>query len=404
MAQGGGADGGFAGATLTVLFRARIPILLLLALLAPGAVAWPRPHPPLGSEIQALIALAILAAVIYLHSRHAGLAALSLIAPAPGFLAAGLLLPQDNDILSLWLAYLPGFFLAGFLAAEIARRAAEGASGLAAARQTLGNLAPAMLCALAAACAPALLQATGPSLAAMSVGAGLCALIAVPLAASLLPFGENFAMRANRLRERRERGLAYLVPATQPRWGWSLSGITVVFVVLGFFGAAPPGDRPSVALCAAVLVAVAAVFLATRDWRRSLAALLAFLPALFLALWVLARMQHDAAAWRYFVQALGIAVIPVVLVSARAARFARGGEEVAVASTRALEQDGAAVLFIAAAAALSHTAFARLQDFPAAVAILLGGSSALVLTPAFAAALESVFPRRAVIEARYRLG
>jgi hypothetical protein len=396
MGQGG-------SAALNGFFRARIAILALTVLLALGAAAGClRAHPPNGQMIGPLIAAAILAVLSLVQLRHAALVALALAAPLPGLLGAMLLLPTDGDTLSLWLAYLPAFFLAGFFVAETATRAAEGEASETAARNTMTRLAPAALCALAAACAPALFLAPGAMFAAMLAGA--CALIVVPLGASLLSFGEDFAARANRLRERRERSLAHLAQATQPRWGWSLSGIAIVLAALGFFGAAPLANRVSLTWLAAIFVSIAAVFLATRDWRRSLAALLAFVPALFLALWVFARVPPDAAAWRHLLQALGIGFIPVVLISARAARYARDGEDVAVASMRALERDGAALLFAAAACALSLVPFHRLQEIPAALGIFLAAPSALVFAPAFGAALENLFPRRAVIAARYRVG
>lgn len=397
---------GEGGVALKLFFRARIVLLTLLILLAMGSAGlWLRSRPGLTADWP--LAAAILVALSFLHLRQAGLAALTLVAPLPAFLAMAVLLPVDGDRVSLWLAFLPGFVLAGFFAARIARRAAEGATAKIAAGQAMKELSPAALCALVAACAPVLIVAPGATLAAVLASAGFCALIAAPLAASWFPFGENFLARANQVRERRERGLAYLTPVALPRWGWSLSGIAIVLAVLGFFGAAPlalPIHTSPIGY-AAILIAVAAVFLATRDWRRSLAALLALLPALFLALWVFARVTHDPPAWRHLLQAMGIGFMPVVLVAARAAHFARGsGEDFAVASIRALEEDAAAVLFTLAAAALSLVAFHRLQDLPAAIGILLGAPCALVFAPGFAAALESMFPRRAVIEARYRVG
>jgi hypothetical protein len=400
MAQGGDADGGFAGATLNVFFRGRILILSLLVVLALGAAGfWLRSHPIGRVPIDWFVAIAILAGLSFLHLRHAGLAALTLAAPLLAFLA--LLLCADSDAFSLWLACLPGFVLASFFAARIARRAAEGMSGKNAARQASKELTPAALFALAAACAPTL-----PLAVAIASGvAGIYALIAVPLAASLLPFGEEYAARANRLRERRDRGLDYLVPAAQPRWGWSLSGIAIVLAALGFFGARPLGGATDpIWWGAAILAALAALCLATRDWRRALAAFLAFLPAPLLAHWIFAHAPPDATAWRHLLQALGIGFMPVVLVSAQAARFARDGEEAAVASVRALERDAAAVLFTMAAAALSLLAFGDLRDAAAAIAIFLGAPGALVFAPAFAAVLEGIFPRRATIEARYRVG
>jgi len=400
MEQG---DGG--GAALKFFFRARIAILALLIFLAFAAAGlWLRSRPGLTADWP--FAAAILVALSFLHLRHAGLAALTLVAPLPAFLAMAVLLPVDGDRVSLWLAFLPGFVLASFFAARIARRAAEGATAKISAGQAMKELAPAALCALMAACAPMLVVAPGATLAAALASAGFCALIATPLAASWFPFGENFLARANQVRERRERGLAYLFPAARPRWGWSLSGVALVLAALGFFGAAPLvfPIRTSPIGYAAILIAVAAVFLATRDWRRALAALLAFLPVLFLALWAFVCVPHDPPAWNHLLPALGIGFMPVVFVAARAARFARDGEDAAVASIRTQERDGAAVLFVLLAGALSLVAFHRLQDVPAALAVLLGAPGALIFAPAFAAALESMFPRRATIAARYRVG
>jgi hypothetical protein len=397
------------GTVLNGFFRARFAIPILAALLALGAAGlWLRP-PHLHLEIETAVVLAILAAFSYLHLRHAFLTLSTLVAPAIGLLGSGLLTSPGVNFPSLLLAYLPGFIVAVFLAAAMVRQTAGGEAASGAARDAVIELAPAALCALVVAIVmPAFVVSVSPVRALQAalpgIGAGLCALIAVPLGALLLPYGEDFVARANRLRESRQRLLAHLVAVTQPRWGWSLSGIAIVFAVLGLFGAKGTPIHANVAWPAAILVAFGATYAATRDWRRAVAALLAFLPAISLTLWVLARLPLHSGpdGWRNPAQALGIAFIPVMLVSARAAQFARGGENGPIASARALEQDGAAIAFAALAGALSLLAMGE-AGIPAALGIFLGGASALVFAPAFSAAVGSLLPRRAEIEARYRV-
>lgn len=401
------------GAGANAIFRARIAIILIVVLLGCGAVAGGLQlgvAPAAGLLPGGALALIALAGVSYVHLRHAGLSALAIVAPLPGFLCALLLaaavFPRGDAAVGAACAYLAGYFLANVLAAEIVARAAEGDA--AAAQRTMADLAPAALGALVlAACADALIHPRFASWAAMleTAGSVLSALIALPLAASFLRFGEDFIALANRLRERRERALARLAPVAAPRWGWSLSGVAVIIVVLGIFGivqsnlAWPAMARDGLIWLAPVPFATIAALAAMRDWRRGLAAALALFPAAALALWLSSRIGLGSN----LTQAAGLGLMPIYLISARAASFVRGGDPAAVASMRALTRHGAAISFGAIASALGLLLFYRQGGIVPAAAILLGGVGALVFAPAFAIVIEDIFPRRATIEARYRV-
>ena len=98
------------------------------------------------------------------------------------------------------------------------------------------------------------------------------ALVLVPFASSVMPFGEGFFVVANRVREQRERLLRVATLVIEPRWAMSLSGIVLVFATLGWFGSAPYLMRsamlsqPALWGASALLIFLAALSLG-RDWR-----------------------------------------------------------------------------------------------------------------------------------------
>jgi hypothetical protein len=393
------------GAGANAVFRARIGILSILALL--GAAASFRLAFLFHRLPELALVVVCLAAISYAQLRHAGLTALVIAAPLPGVLGASLasvlIFPGSHRTAFPLVAYLAGFFVADTLAAEIALRVGEGSPPPAASQGAQAQLMPAVLGALALA---VLFAARNPlAWSAATAGAGLCAWIALPLAASFLPFGEDYIARINRLRERREHWLDYLAPFAYPRWGWSLSGVAVILCVLGYFEAAravpawPQVSRADLIWLGSILTLLAGAVLAIRDWRRALAALLACLPAAFLALWLLAGSRAWSAGW----PALGLGAMAVYFISARTASFVQAGEPASVASLRALTRHGAAILFAAAACALPLALFDRMTGIAPAAAVLLGAFNALVFAPAFSIVIEGLFPRRATIEARYRV-
>lgn len=388
------------------MFRARIAILGIAAALAASAEVF-FPHTlPMRSTIAIGIALVAAFAISLIHLRHAGLAVLVAVAPIPGFLIAA----AAGIPLSPVLSYLPGYACAVFLADEIAQRVAAGIERPA--QDALRGLGLTGCVAIVAAAIPmaAILpfSKSSDTVAALltTIGAGFSALLLVPLAASLLPFGENFITRANRLREWRERMLEHLA-ITQPRWSMSVAGIAIVFAVLGFFGAESLRIAINAQLqiavgAAAALPVFAAAFIATRDWRRALSVPLALIIPASIALWGLARIHVplDLQSLLWSARMLGLASVPIIFIAAEASRYLSDD-----AASLALQRKGAAVIFIFFLAALG--AIAQWDNAAMIVVqivvLFFGGAAALLFQPAFAAALEALLPSKAALEARYRV-
>jgi hypothetical protein len=244
--------------------------------------------------------------------------------------------------------------------------------------------------------------------------AGLSALIVLPLASALLTFGEDAIARLNRLRERGERVFETMAPLAEPRWGWSVSGIVVVFFALAFFGAKTLEVTPAIAHSAMQIpvaaVAIAAVLaagaVASRDWRRAIGVLCAVGLADAVGAWGYARagVALTGLTWLALLQLLGVAGVLVLLV-ANAAR-ARPGEDTSAASARALTSKAGAVVAASASAIailLPLSVGLRGEAIALAVAMLFAGLGAILFQPAVTIAVESLIPRRSTIAARYRV-
>jgi hypothetical protein len=365
----------------------------------------------------ALVAMLGLSSVIaFAHLRHAGLALATAVVPLSGLIAAaslGLFLGP------LVLAYLTGLTIALFLADDIALRVVDGSGGADAAAETLREnaFAGAAAAISAAALATVMLlaghRAATPLMAALDEAAsGLSALIVLPLVASLLPYSEDFVSRANRLRELRERRTEKLAAVTEPRWGWSLTGIGVVFFALTFFGSRALHATEPVAHFALEIWCVAAVLVAgaalavTRDWRRSLAATIALGLAALVGCWGYARagISLNLASWLALMQVMGTG-LALSLFVAQAAR-PDGGEDTTAASVRSLMgKTGvvAAATFCAIVVLLGLSLSIGREAIALTVALFFAGLGAVLLQPALTIAIETLAPRRSTIEARYRV-
>ena len=207
-------------------------------------------------HISWLLGVAVLAGagMAFVQFRYVRLAILVALAPLPG---------------ALWFApgsYGFGFALAVLMASGLANRLLMGGSEEDA-FASLFEAAPALIGALAVAFVWSLWShADFPGL----MAASLSVLVAVPAGAIFLPFGEHFHIAANRAREARGRVADMAARLAQARWALSLSGIALVFAVLGIFEipvTPPPADWIGGVLIAAVL------FAATMDWRAGTAAL-----------------------------------------------------------------------------------------------------------------------------------
>lgn len=371
-------------------------------------------------SLHAMFALAATISVslvfAFVRLRHAGLALTVAVAPLPGLIVAASL---GAAIEPLVLAYLTGFAIALFLADDIALRVVEGSGPADAASATLREMAVASsAAAISAAAFPALvllagLRARTPSVAALlEFGSGFGGIAVLPLAATLLPFSEDFVARANRLRELRERRIEKIAAVTEPRWGWSLSGIGVVFFALAFFGSRSLHVTPQVSHAALEVWLVVAVVIAgaalatTRDWRRAIAATIALGLAALIGCWGYARGGNalNIASWLALLQVLGIGTAMILPVASSAHPDA--GEDTASAAVRSLMAKtgvvatvalGAVVVLVLLSVTIGREAFAL------AAALFFAGLGAVLLQPALTIAIETLAPRRSTIEARYRV-
>ncbi|HEY8948926.1 MAG TPA: hypothetical protein VIM56_08600 [Rhizomicrobium sp.] len=343
----------------------------------------------------AVATLAILFALSYAQFRHIALTLLVVLVPTPALAIA----PAD-----VWpIPYLCGYFVANVCAAQIRTRIAERMPGSAYAwRETAAELIwpPAMVCTI-----DALALVTSDRKAvwmtASTVAAAASAIVLVPFIGRYFPYDEEFIVRANRLRERRERWLDFLTFVVQPRWGWSVGGIAIIFAVLAYFGVGSAGAtwpvRSLWGLPALLAVSGLVAFAATRDLRRTIGFLISATLLALTESWFLAILSGLAA--EPYSQSVAIATMPCLLIAVQSSKFSRDGDNAAVATLRSLEQQTVAILFFSAGA---FACFLATGDFVASALVLCGMPVALIVMPALTTAIYDLAPPRVSMDA-YRI-
>lgn len=385
---------------LSALFRARWGIAGFLCVAAACvSVAFPQDL-PLRAGASAFVLSAIIA---FLQLRHIGLAVLVAFAPLPGLLIAHGF--GASDPLTIALCYLPALACAMFMADEIAANIAQGHERRAVCEDVLaksGVIAGASI-GVAALGLAILALSHGPVALATVLAAGISAILIVPLAASALPYSEDFVTRANRVREWRERLLDPVTAIAQPRWSLSATGIAIVFAVLGYFGAHPQLDATEYAVFTAmILSAFIAGFGLTWEWRRAFALPLILALLILIGMWGFAEI-HAVNGLLPLVQALGICAGPLLFMAVEAARHLT--DDAASASSLALTRRGPVTIafFVVGVVLVLSQMDDPLPVAVVAVILLFGCAGTIFWLPAIAGALETLFPRRSTLEARYRL-
>ncbi len=361
------------------------------------------------------------AAVAYLHLRHLGLSAVIVLAPIPGLaaaavLAAGLSQPIAEALVPAWLY---GFAAAFLLADDFILNLLGGAPPRAAARAAFVARWRALLAMTAIAGTACLLPmlATGEyrhgGLTALALlGAGLG--IGLMIAPGLLTYDESFVARSNRARERWQRPFDVLIAVARPRWGFSVSGIALVFAVMAAFGARPlvldPALRGHVLEIAGLIgvIGIAATALAIRDWRASLACLLAVGLVGAIGLWGAAHLgaPFGPEQVRTYGLVLAVAALPLLAAGVAAGGFGRGGDDATLAAARTLVRLAPGLFFLSAGLGTGLLLWATTAGGMAlALAAMagFGGAGALLFQPAFAIVIETLLPRASTRAARYRL-
>ena len=390
-------------------FRRRIFILILLAPLGAGAIAFLCRRDLPDAEVVVRIAAVLIGSTIigFVHLRHFWLAFLATIAPLPGVLLVATVTGGDAPMATV--AYALGLVVALSAADEIAVRVAENVPPPAAAHAAMQAIGAAALAIVVVAILLALavgwLERDTAELL-MGAASALTALLVVPLAASSLRFAEDFVTSFNRVREREERLMMPLLPVAHARWGASVTGVLFVVCALGYFGVATLALAPSfhktwLLAVFATMVAAVVAFLLVRDWRRTGAVVLSLVPVVLLTLWVMARLRTPLDAQSF--QVLSVSFLTgfslVLSVAVQAAHYMRGGNDMAVASARAMERKAAMVVTATVACAF----VACLTTIALVVPLLFSAAAALLFQPAIAISIEALFPRRETVAARYRL-
>jgi hypothetical protein len=231
--------------------------------------------------------------------------------------------------------------------------------------------------------------------------------IVVQLGASLPFGGEDYVARANRSREWFARVFAPILPVARPRFGISVFGIACVICAIAFFGRAHlTGSIGLWRIGVFFLLAMASSFAVLRDWRRSLAVLLATAWALQMGIWSVVRTNLAMAPAP--LAACLIALVIVFVLQLFVAQDCCGDilteDDAVAASERAMESRAmtvsvAALTGLAAVLPFDRSAVALCFS----VTLAAGAVAAVLFQPAIAIAIESLVPRAATIAARYRL-
>jgi hypothetical protein len=357
-------------------------------------------------------------AIAQLQLRHLALAALVVAGPLLALAALDAAAPAfltddgDGEIFAALFALACGQLIAHRAVRGLCEGAAPGAAMRQAAKRIFWVAGPVA----AASFLPTMARLTGSqafdAFAAHGaiVLAALLGMAAALAAATFLPYTEDFVVRANAARERRQRRLAPLNLFAEPRWSFSLSGIALVLATLAGFairGADLPETWPYLPLAA--IFWAAALALVTRNWRLSVALTLA---AVLAAAYAIAAFSYSSFAWGEigrFALSCAIGIVPAAVLGAGWSGFLRDGDDVATAWDRALRDEGPGVLFallppvaLAATFGVLVSAGGRSPLTPLAVAAFGFPFAAFFVFPAFAVALYTLLPPRVSLEEALR--
>jgi hypothetical protein len=341
------------------------------------------------------------------QTRHIALAVLAAIAPLPGLILAAPVSGGPAFGFVPFLAYAFAFAVAAMQAETVVAHELDDK-----AREYPWRSAAAAIALMAVLTALWFWRTRSYDAAIQAIvdiaGAGVSALVLVPVGASLLQFDESFVARANRARERRRRICETVAMATIPRWALSLTGIALIFLALGWFGARPLfGDLWTASLLRIVasvfIVAVVAERIAG-GWREAIAAALVAGTAALIALWGMALARRGAFSYPGALEVAAFAAFLAFCGDRQAAAFRRLGDDAAVARERAMEDGGSGLMFAAGGAVASmlpglfllHRAYAI---YP--VAMLFAALGGVLFAPAIATAVEVMLPRRHTVEELY---
>ena len=392
---------------LSFLFRYRVAVVAALGVFTVGAALWVfhGAPVPVGALFLSMISLAVAAGIAFVHLRHVGLAATAALAPLPGMMTAA-----SGFSTATLAVYGAATVVAALVTGDVVRQILANRARMDAASEALARMTPAVLAAGAASALLLALWLGTAGAAVQLVAALLSVLLVVPFVASLLPFRESFFVAANRTRDGRELLLRLASRVVEPRWGLSLSGITLVLAVLGWFGAAPLLAHRAALMqpllwSGSALGLLAVAFAVARDWRDAVAITLSTAALTLLDLWIWGRATGHLTLTAFGEIALAVSAAYLLMLAAGdlRRRYRRQGDESSVARARALDELGAAPWYGVAGAAAAIVPWMVVHGSNATLAavFVLSAGAAVIAAPALATALETLVPRRRSVEELY---
>jgi hypothetical protein len=340
-----------------------------------------------------LVLGAMLAALIsYWHLRHWRLAAVVAAAPLPGLLWAAPLSAGTAFGLVPVIAYGFGFAVATLYAQRLLDRLLRQVAGEPPWRSAGVMLV--LTLALAAVWFWRSDNADAATQAAFDVIAATASvLLLLPLALPLLQFDEAFVVAANRARESHGRLFEWFGGAAIPRWGLSLTGIALVFLALGWFGAPLQHGWWRYGVSFVLVCSGLGVF--AGGWREGLGLGLVLALAALTALW----WQSYARAPFGAVVALELAMFAGLLAvsGARQMRLWRS-DPPEIVRRRALEDSGGGVFAVLGAAAAMVPSLLHAGAPAIMLSIFAAGLCGALLFPAIMTGIETLIPHRRSVE------
>ena len=409
-------------AFVTFLFRQRFMVLGALCMLGAAGVVFGLfgRAVPVGTFFLTALSLAAGLGVAFVHFRHVALAVVAMAAPLPGMIAAGPFAASHGvGMLPLLAAYGFAVVTGVIWCAEVLRGLTAGKDRVQAALAIPARLVlPAAVAVLAAGLVlGGWLVRLAPGLAlgvSVELLAGtLSSLLFVALGALALPFSEGAVTEINRAQERRALRLRLLTQVIAPRWGMSLAGAALVFVVLGYFGVEPllaKGSilaKPAYWAGSALLVFLGGLAVG-RGWRDALAVTLALTMQTLLGLWLwgIAVGHLTMLALVVAIMTGGVSLTLMLVMVDKARRYRMGGDAPDVARLKALEDCAVPAIYGCAGVAAAIAPWIVLHGSMATLAVLfvLASAASTIGAPAITTALETLVRRRFSVEELYGRG
>jgi hypothetical protein len=209
-------------------------------------------------------------------------------------------------------------------------------------------------------------------------------------------------VRANRAHEQRERWLETLTFAAVPRWGLSLTGITLILIVLGWYGARDVLQGEMLPQGASVLLAMIAGRVIAGGWREGVAFAAAVGTTSLLTLWASVVVPGVPNGGVVILQCATFAGLLALWGAWRVSHYRQRRGTARAARERVLADCGGPLIaLIAAIGAVLPLLVLQASAVVAVAGLASAGLAGVLLFLAIQSGIEAVFPRWATVEQLY---